>query len=53
MGYKNIPVKRYFAGWEKEFYTMKSNKKYFLLYEVINNTLEMCRNAALKMTDFK
>lgn len=37
----------------KDFYTMKSNKNYFVLYEVINNTLEICRNSASKISNFR
>lgn len=35
MGYQKNPIKRCFAGWEKEFYTTKTNKKSLAPYEVI------------------
>lgn len=48
-----MSIKRCFAGWEKGFYTMKSNKKSSALYGVIKNASQSCRNTATNMTDLK
>lgn len=36
---KKNPIKRCFAGWEKEFYTLKSNKKSLALYGAIKKCI--------------